>query len=49
MDLLAASVSSDAFLKIQKLTKRLISLIKIKIGAGEGNRTLVTAIVVSSG
>jgi hypothetical protein len=42
LDLLAASVSSGEKMKGKQSILALISLLQIEIGAGEGNRTLVS-------
>jgi hypothetical protein len=42
LDFLALGFSTGLFSEIEKLIKRLILLSKIKIGAGEGNRTLIS-------
>jgi hypothetical protein len=42
MDFLAPVFSTLAFMKSNKLTNTLISLSEIEVGAGEGNRILVS-------
>jgi hypothetical protein len=41
VDFLALGFSTGTILEVLKLTKALISLSEIKVGAGDGNRTIV--------